>query len=581
MHAALTLSSSSLLRRWPLLLLVVVLPILLVGLFFRVAWTPDEPRELALAWQMTQQADWSVPRLGDEAFCEKPPLLYWTSGACMWALGKSPAVARIPNLLFALIGIFSVALLARSMVARRGGTEDAAHLAALAAGVVMASMELTWQVFVWLASDAPLLMGVCVAFLGAWKGAQAGRGRSKLCWYSVMHAGMLVGFFSKNIIGWIVPGLAFAAWILWERRWRELLRWELWAAFPVQLLAIGGWSWAVWRGPEGAEHLRIFYVENLIGRFLPQYRGTMDYNSGHQNWPGKYLVELPVYLLPWLLLCVAALRRALPAAWRLAPADGAGSAWRFALCIIVPNLLLLSVASTGRGIYLAPLMAGFALLVGMWAADRLLATSDPLAGLDGWAFRWTILLMPVLALLLAIGGLVLQVVSGLPWDLMLVMCAICCVVLGVVKWVALRGYLKRQLYGEAIRDALITLMAVWVLAFISVPRFLDKSYDLEAVARFATSHDGEAVLLEPDETTVAALSYHAGLSLLRISRVQEAEAQRRPAVRALCKMPKKEAAYQEALTELARRGWRAVGALDLPCGGRRYVLLAPAAGGRP
>src|SRR5450432_1352708 len=64
-------------RRWPLMLLLLMLPLYAVGLFVRGFWTPDEPRDSAIAARMADPgSDWAVPHLGHDAFCEKPPLWF-------------------------------------------------------------------------------------------------------------------------------------------------------------------------------------------------------------------------------------------------------------------------------------------------------------------------------------------------------------------------------------------------------------------------------------------------------------------------------------------------------------------------
>ena len=119
---------------------------------------------------------------------------------------------------------------------------------------------------------------------------------------------------------------------------------------------------AVAARPEGAEFLRAFFFNNLVGRFT-EVPGV-GYASSHPGSPGTYLLQLPVLLLPWTLLVVAAAA----AAWRRSSGGDRRSAWRFAVVSIVPGLLVLSAAATARDIYAAVLMPGFALLGGLWAA---------------------------------------------------------------------------------------------------------------------------------------------------------------------------------------------------------------------
>jgi hypothetical protein len=168
---------------------------------------------------------------------------------------------------------------------------------------------------------------------------------------------------------------------------------------------------AVYRGPDGVAHLKVFFWNNLAGRFAhvdaPQ---GLQYATGHRNSPGKYLLELPLYLWPWTLLTAAALRRA----WRQLRAgrDGARVLGpgaeeialrpvRFALAAALPSIILLSVAATARNIYLAPALPGFALLLAWWAT---------LESHDRWdvrALRGTAFLLLTAMLLFASAGAVL------------------------------------------------------------------------------------------------------------------------------------------------------------------------------
>ncbi len=127
---------------------------LCVGIFARGYWTPDEPREADLAWRMSWQSDKAVPLLAGEAFCEKPPLAYWLAGAAIAAWGADPWVARLPNLLYALVTALAVGWIAR---------RSAGPVAGVAAAAAVSSFLLSYQAAIWLATDAPLVAAVAAA----------------------------------------------------------------------------------------------------------------------------------------------------------------------------------------------------------------------------------------------------------------------------------------------------------------------------------------------------------------------------------------------------------------------------------
>ncbi len=329
-----------------------------VGMFDRGYWTPDEPREADIAWRMSWQPGKAVPLLAGEPFCEKPPFTYWMAGAAIGTFGTAAWAARLPNLVYALLTALAVGAL---------GRRAAGPIAGLAAAAAMSTFLLSYQVAIWLATDAPLLAAVAVALLGLYRGFHAPDSKERLLGYSLMHASLAAGFLAKSAAAWMVPALTLLALVIWERRFRELVRWELYAGLCLQAAVILAWVGAVYAGPEGAAHLKVFFWNNLVGRFTRiDAPAGLQYAAGHRNYPGKYLVELPLYLWPWTLLVAAAARRA----WRGRHAAAEHRRpTRFAVAAFVPALALLSAAATARNVYLAPALPGAALLIGWWVSD--------------------------------------------------------------------------------------------------------------------------------------------------------------------------------------------------------------------
>jgi len=353
------------------------------GMFGRGFWTPDEPREADIAWRMSWQTDKAVPVLAGDAFCEKPPLTYWAAALPISRLGMHPWVARLPNLLYAMITAVCVGLLARRLAGPPAG---------IAAAAAVGTFLLGYQVAIWFATDAPLLAFTSLALLGLHQGFSAAGSRDRLFGYTLMHIALALGFLSKSAFGWLVPALCLAALIVWERRWRELLRWELYAGLLVQAALILSWVWFVYAGPDGLARLKVFFWNNLAGRFTNVAApAELQYAKAHRNSPGKYFLELPVYLWPWTFLLIAAIRKA----WR----EGFRSAAvRFAAASSVPALLLLSLAATARNVYLGPAIPGFALLLGWWAAQL----SEPRDPWDVRAMKGTAVLLIIAAVFAAI-----------------------------------------------------------------------------------------------------------------------------------------------------------------------------------
>jgi len=475
-----------------------------VGLFARGYWTPDEPREADIAWRMSWQADKAVPLLAGDAFCEKPPLTYWLAALPIRLLGTQAWVARLPNLLYALITALGVGLL---------GARSLGKFAGLAAAATISTFLLAYQVAIWLATDAPLLAAVSVALLGAYIGFYATTSKERLRGYLLMHTALAFGFLSKSAVAWMVPALAILTLSIWERRWRELLRWELHVGLLIQAALILTWVWFVYRGNDGAEHLKVFFWNNLVGRFAAvDAPPDLQYAAAHRNSPGKYLIELPLYLFPWTLLVIAAARRA----WRRRASLQDNRAVRFALAASLPPLLVLSLAATARNIYLAPALPGFALLVGWWARDIL-------PGPDTWdvrALRATaaMLLLGVAVFAAALAVLGADAGSTIPGAAIYVAVSLAglsaAAILAIRAWAAAREHAVHAQWA-----LLLAYCALLIGPASQVYRRVDAWQDLAKVGR-AVERDAAGrplVLLAPDETTRAIIDMYARPSVERIA----------------------------------------------------------------
>src|SRR5882757_166673 len=463
-----------------------------VGMFARGYWTPDEPREADIAWRMSWQADKAVPLLAGEAFCEKPPLTYWLAAYPIKILGAQAWVARLPNLLYALITALGVGLL---------GARSAGRFAGLVAAATISTFLLAYQVAIWLATDAPLLAAVSVALLGAYIGFYAGASPERLRGYLLMHTALAFGFLSKSAVAWMVPALAILTLSIWEKRWRELIRWELYFGLLIQAALILTWVWFVYRGDDGLEHLKVFFWNNLVGRFAAlDAPPELQYAAAHRNSPGKYLIELPLYLFPWTLLVIAAARRA----WRqrrAAPHDN--RAVRFALAASLPPLLVLSLAATARNIYLAPALPGFALLVGWWAREIL-------PGPDAWDVR----ALRATAVMLLLGA---DDWSGMRRPVLYVVISLiglsAAAILAIRAWAAAREHAVHAQWA-----LLLAYCALLIGPASQAYRRVDAWQDLAKIGR-AVERDAAGrplILLAADETTRAVIDMFARQSVGRI-----------------------------------------------------------------
>jgi 4-amino-4-deoxy-L-arabinose transferase-like glycosyltransferase len=472
-----------------------------VGMFGRGYWTPDEPREADIAWRMSWQADKAVPLLAGEPFCEKPPLTYWLAAVPIGLFGEQAWIARLPNLLYALITALGVGLLA---------SRSAGRFAGLVGAATISTFLLSYQVAIWLATDAPLLASVSVALLGAYIGFYATASKERLRGYLLMHAALACGFLSKSAVAWMVPALAILTLSIWERRWRELLRWELYAGLLIQAAIILTWVWFVYSGADGAQHLKTFFWNNLVGRFAAvDAPPDLQYAAAHRNSPGKYLIELPLYLFPWTLLALAAARRA----WRQRQTSRHDNrAVRFGIAASVPPLVVLSLAATARNIYFAPALPGIALLIAWWAREIL-------PGPDPWDVRALRATAALLLLGAAVFAAALTLVGADTWSAIPrhgSFIAIAGVGLLGAAFFSVRAWAAAGDHTVYSHWALLLAYCALLIGPASqVYRQVDRWQDLAKISR-AVEHGTAGrplILLAPDETTRAVIDMYARTSV--------------------------------------------------------------------
>ena len=495
------LSNSS--RAATIWLAVLLLAIWCVGMFGRGFWTPDEPREADIAWRMSWQSDKAVPLLAGDAFCEKPPLTYWVAALPIRIFGAQAWAARLPNLLYAIIGALCVGMLAGRSCGRAAGLIGAA---------VIGTLLLAYQVEIWFATDAPLLASTAAALLGAYIGFYAANGRERLAGYTLMHLALGFGFLSKSAAAWVVPALTLLTLIAWEKRWRELKRWELYAGLLIQAAMVLTWVAFVYAEPDGLAHLKVFFWNNLAGRFARvDAPAELQYAAAHRNSPGKYFIELPMYLFPWTFAALAAARRA----W-LKRGTEDSRAVRFAVSSFLPALLLLSLAATARNVYMAPALPGAALLIAWWGKGIM-------RDADRWdlrALRATALLLMVSTLVTALAAGVVRLDAGASLGAPAIFIGISSLGVILAGLLAVRAWNSTGRNVPMAQCALLTAYGALLLGPVAaIYGQVDHWQNLKGIAREMQRDTAGSplLLLAPDETTRAVIDMYVSTSVLSVT----------------------------------------------------------------
>jgi 4-amino-4-deoxy-L-arabinose transferase-like glycosyltransferase len=432
--------------------LAVLACVSLVGIFDHGLWTPDEPRDAEISREIAE-GDWLVPTLNRRPHLEKPPLYFWTVAASYKLFGVSAWAARIPSILFAWGTLAFTFLLARRIFGR-----DAAWLAALVLGTTIMFLDISHKCAV----DIGLVFFTTGTFYFLHRAWGSER---KLPLYLAAYAMCLGGFFCKGLIGVAIPAVGYAGFLLWDRNPREFLRAQPWLA--AMIVGGGAAAWLLSLPPELRD---VFLIDNHLGRFTGH-----NYTGGHAR-PFYYYGPGSLYAFsPWTL----ALIPALPWAFR-------NNQNKYLLLWLFGGLLLLTIATTKREIYLLPMCPAAAILVAGWFEH---APARP---------RWAAACLAVFEGLLIVGHLALWLgaIALQSW-----------VGLGLALGASAGGsfLVRRQEFPRWLAMGTASLAVSTALILFPV---LDEAKNFESFCRRIP--EGRLAAHKPDETTLAVVPFYTG-----------------------------------------------------------------------
>lgn len=507
-------------RFLPALLILILLALCLLGIVDHDLWTADEPRVACLSHTMFQTHEWAVPRLAGEIFIEKPPLYFWLCGA----------TGRLLEPLFGFVGAarLSVSLCAIGTIAATAwlgfllwGRRRAAWASALVLGVMPQFLiEMHWM-------RVDVLLAFCVvasvAFLVlAYRHCKP---------WALLPAGIFAAgaFLSKGPIGWILIGVGAVGLVLpallasssstkdsgkpspGPACWISA---HLFAIFLCLFLA-GLWVWKIWIRDDPSAWNAWFW-DNQIGRTT----GTAGALGHHHPWNVFYYVNLlPIVLGPWIpFLLVWFFRRAADA-WKARRSLRAhlDSPTFFIAMWGLGDILLLTIPSTKRGLYLLPLFPAFALMV--VDAFHMLSARPLPKFFRVWTGIWEMLIaLAAVALLLVpvVGRYFFDIPVLVHWNSYYTFSLVVCLLAAffACRYRARLSIPLRLFFANAF---------LWMLIYGVPFQAIDAGKSMrDATLRMAdalpSSPDARARIAayHLDETTRAALEFYAGIVLPRL-----------------------------------------------------------------
>ncbi|KPU59800.1 dolichyl-phosphate-mannose-mannosyltransferase family protein [Pseudomonas fluorescens] len=345
-------------KRWglPILLVLVALAYLL-PLGSHGLWIPDETRYAQISQGMLLSGNWVSPHFMDVRYFEKPAAGYW-----MIAIGQALFGQNLFGVRFASALSTGLSVLLCYLVARRMWNEPrksfACALLYMSFSVIAASAG-------YANLDPQFTFWVNLSLVALWFALDSvGRGQRLIAW-AVLGLACGMGFMTKGFLAWLLPVLIALPWMIWQKRWRELL-----AYGPVAVVVAIAVSlpWALAVHAQEPDYWRFFFWHEHIRRFAGD-------DAQHDAPWWYYLPLLVAFSMPWVALLPPALKQA----WQTRRQSDIG----FLLLWLWMPLFFFSLSKGKLPAYILPCLLPLALLLGHALADRLKLEQGRALGING------------------------------------------------------------------------------------------------------------------------------------------------------------------------------------------------------
>jgi len=300
---------------------------------------PDEARYAEIPREMLASGDWIVPRLNGLRYFEKPPLGYWLNAGSIWLFGENAFAVRLPSAV--AVGLTALLLFAW---ARRFTEHDAAPL--LAATVFLLSFEVL-AVGTFCVLDSLLSLFTTAAIVTCHFAYTEKTARTRMILLALAGLACGLAFLTKGFLALVVPILVMVPFMLWEGRFKTLLK-AAWLPLVVAILVALPWAIMIHR--REPDFWRYFFWVEHVNRFISP-------NGGQHPEPfWFYLPFLLAGAMPWTALAGPIVVGLKHTSWRHPMV-------RLAICWVVLPFLFFSACSGKLGTYILPCYPPLAFLV--------------------------------------------------------------------------------------------------------------------------------------------------------------------------------------------------------------------------
>lgn len=257
----------------------------------------DASQYASIAMEMLQNGSWLEVQHRHADYLDKPPLLFWTAAFSYFLFGINTFAYKLPSLLGALVGVYSVYRFSKLFYKK-----EIAQLAAF----ILASTVGFWLLINDVRTDT-LLMGMSAA--AVWMLAEYQLKKRTLF---LAGSGIFIGLamLAKGPIGLILPAAAMGTQLMLSKNWRMLFNWK-WLLIPVIValvltpMCIGLYQQfdlhpeKMVNGKTAVSGIYFYFWEQSFGRITGE-------NVWKNNTSGFYFLHVYAWaFLPWSLFLIA------------------------------------------------------------------------------------------------------------------------------------------------------------------------------------------------------------------------------------------------------------------------------------
>lgn len=340
-----TASSPVSTRNAVLLLLVAFLLFYLAPLASHGLWIPDETRYAQISQEMLLSGHWATPHFMGLRYFEKPAAGYW-----MIAIGQAVFGQNLFGVRVASAIALGLSVVLAWMLAGRLWRNSQMQLTS---AVVYMSLSLICAGAGYANLDPQFTLWVNLSVVALWYAVDAATTRARLASWTALGFACAMGFMTKGFLALLLPVLVALPYMLWQRRFLELVRYGLLAVVVAVLISL---PWGLTIHAQEADFWNYFFWDEHIRRFAGD-------DAQHSEAWYYYLPIMLMASLPWVALLPATFAQA----WKARLQAPIGFLW---LWLLLP-LVFFSIAKGKLPSYIMPCLLPLALLMGHALARRL------------------------------------------------------------------------------------------------------------------------------------------------------------------------------------------------------------------